>query len=436
MRIGRRQLLAGAGALGLAAPAALGRAAAQPASPPPSPAPGPSPDEVRRQRLAEAAAANRQRLDFDGSRFSGPAWETLVARGREAQFFMLGEEHGIAENARLAAQLFTALAPSGYSKVAIEISAPMAAELDRALSRGGAEALNRMLTDPASRVAFFGMREEAEWLAAARRAAPRGRLLWGTDYEIGADRHLIALLRQKRKPVAAETALERLQAESASAWALFEETRDLLKIPSFSADPELARAVRRAWPRIDAGSEWVLETLEETFAINRLWTEGRAWESNERRAAFMRRNFLRHWQAEKDARRAPKVFLKYGASHIVRGRNHTETFDLGSLVPEIAALEGGSAFQLLVLPGAGTEIAQIDPTTFRYRAASGTGSYVANLEPILSGTLPQGMTLFDTRPLRPLLGFSRTPAHPDLMRAVHGFDAILVMTGSTASANL
>src|SRR5690606_36492727 len=68
------------------------------------------------ERLAEAARGARHRLHYDGARFSGPAWDLLVERGRAAQFVLLGEDHGIAENPRLAAALYAALAPAGYEK--------------------------------------------------------------------------------------------------------------------------------------------------------------------------------------------------------------------------------------------------------------------------------------------------------------------------------
>lgn len=72
------------------------------------------------------AAAHAVRLDFDGAAFSGPAFDRLVEEGRAAQFFLLGEEHGIAENPKLAAALFTALTADGYAQLAIEVSPPMA----------------------------------------------------------------------------------------------------------------------------------------------------------------------------------------------------------------------------------------------------------------------------------------------------------------------
>ena len=122
------------------------------------------------ERLAEAARGARHRLDYDGARFSGPAWDLLVERGRAAQFFLLGEDHGIAENPRLAAALYAALAPAGYEKLAVEISPPMAAELDAAVTADGVDGLRRLFADPGAQVAFFGMAEEAALLAAARAA--------------------------------------------------------------------------------------------------------------------------------------------------------------------------------------------------------------------------------------------------------------------------
>jgi len=62
------------------------------------------------ERITAAAAEHRSKLDFDGDVFSGPAWQRLVAEGAAAQFVLVGEEHGIAENPKLVAQLFTELA--------------------------------------------------------------------------------------------------------------------------------------------------------------------------------------------------------------------------------------------------------------------------------------------------------------------------------------
>ena len=117
-------------------------------------------------KLTEAAIAHRLRLDFDDGAFSGLAWDRLVAEGKSAQFFLMGEEHGIAENPKLAAQLFAELSNHGYSKVAIEISPTMARLLDEALMKDGLDGLRDLFAQPGGEPTFFGMAEEAEMLAA------------------------------------------------------------------------------------------------------------------------------------------------------------------------------------------------------------------------------------------------------------------------------
>ena len=398
----------------------------------PAPAPVPLAD-----RVSQAAAANRHRIAFDGKTFSGPGWDLLLSEGRASQFFLLGEEHGIAENARLAAALFRALAPAGYTKVVIEVSPPMARELDRA-ARDGVDGLRRMFANPGSEPAFFGMTEEAEFLAAARSVATSATpTFWGVDYEVGGDRLLISALERKKKPAAAEAALATLRSASAESWKQYASTKNPQFIYSFAGDPALVRSVRDAWPDRDAESSEILQVLEETFEINQLWGARKGYASNVRRSTFMRTNFISHWQAEKRAGRTPRVFAKLGASHLTRGRNITETYDLGSLLPEIAAVEGSKAFHLLVLPGAGSKAAVFNPMEWRYEPQPAKDSYGKGLEPILSAAYPDAFTLIDLRPLRPLLGTWREGTTTyDLMKTVHGFDAVLVLSGSTPSSNL
>lgn len=388
------------------------------------------------ERITEAAAASRQMLEFDGENFSGPAWETLVAEGKAAQLFLLGEEHGIAENPKLAGALFAALMPAGYSRFMIEVSPPMARALDSA-ARDGVEGLRRLYATPGSEPAFFGMSEEAAMLATVRAAVKDSApVLWGVDYEVGGDRLLIATLENKSKPKAAEEALAALKTASDASWAQYGETRNPQFIFSFSGDPALVRSVKDAWPAQDEETSSILDTLEETLGINRLWVEGQGFASNERRSAFLRRNFISEWNALPAAGRMPRVFAKLGASHLVRGRNYSEVYDLGTLMPEAAALAGGYAFHLLVLPGVGASTAVFNPSAWSYDPAPPKDGYMEGLEPLLGAADPDVFTLIDLRALRPLLGRWREGTHPELMRVVHGFDALLVLSGSTPSTNL
>lgn len=155
MRLRRRAILA-FGAVAAMAPAALAQ----------TPAPAPLPDPAI--AIAAKATEARLKLDFDGQRFSGPAYDLLLNEAKQAQFFLIGEEHGIAENPKLAGQLFET---AGYRRLGIEVSHPIAQELDAA-ARGGVAGLQRMFQVPGSTPAFFGMKEEAEMLARVRAAVP------------------------------------------------------------------------------------------------------------------------------------------------------------------------------------------------------------------------------------------------------------------------
>lgn len=405
-----------------------------PASAQPAPPTTPPPTPTRTQRLASAMAANRMPIEINGTRFSGAGYDWLLKRGSEAQAFLLGEEHGIAENPKLAAQLFTALVPTGYRHVVVEISPPMSDVIERAGRIGGAAGLRQALANRDTAIPFFGLKEEADWLTAAMAAVPRStRAIWGIDYEVMADRHLIRELKAKAKPAAAAAALARLEAASAASWAKYDQTHNPQFIFSFAGDPKLVQDVRAAWPKADPRSRLIMDTLEQTFAINALFVAGRGYDSNLLRSKFMRANLLRWWRTKGPRER---VFMKMGASHLTRGPSFlTDVFDVGSMVPELVAESGGESFSVMVLPGPGTQTANFDPTSFRY-VPGNRDQYGEGMDLFDKAVIPGTFTLFDTAPLRPIASSASRQVPMPLWRAIHGFDAVLVMTGSHPSTNL
>lgn len=431
MTMHRRDILTAAGvALMGAASAATARAQSAPAATPP-------PASIE-DRLVARARENRHALAFDGHRFSGPGWDLLVEEGRKAKFFMLGEEHGLAENAHLAANLVETLAPMGYNRMAVEISPPMAQEIGAAIDRGGLDGLKRYYAQTGAYVAFYTMAEEAMFLARARKALPRGEdTLWGLDYEVGADRRLVARLKTAPKPPAARGPMTALTSASIAAWSDYQASRDPSKLFSFAGDPQLVRDLMATWPNPDPQSAWILETLLGTLEANNLWLQQKEWESNQRRAQLMRANWNRYWSGLGPRAKSTRAFFKFGASHLVRGRNMSEVFDMGSLIHETAALEGKTSFNIFVLGGRGGMAAQFNPVAWRYETGPASDAADANLGFLTDQALPQGFTVLDLRPLRPILTHSRVArSDPRWSQIIHGFDALVVMPGSHASLNL
>src|SRR3954468_13146423 len=95
----------------------------------------------------------------------------------------------------------------------------------------------------------------------------------------------------------------------------------------------------------------ILRTLEESLAINAVARTGTAWDSSDRRAQWMRNTLAARLREERGHGAPPKVMMKFGYNHMIRGANYVNIFDVGSLADEIAALDAGHAFHILVLPG-------------------------------------------------------------------------------------
>ncbi len=432
MTMHRRDILSAAGAALLAGAASTAARAQSAAAAAPAPAPS------IEDRLVTRARETRHALAFDGRQFSGPGWDLLVEEGRKAKFFMLGEEHGLAENAHLAAQLVETLAPLGYNRMAVEISPPMAQEVGAALDRGGLDGLKRFYAQTGAYVAFYTMAEEALFLARARKALPKGEdALWGLDYEVGGDRRLISRLKTAPKPPAARGPMTALISASIAAWSDYQASHDPSKLFSFAGDPRLVRDLMAAWPDPDPQSGWILDVLLGTLETNNLWLAGKEIESNQRRAELMRANWTRYWKALGPKAKSTRAFFKFGASHLVRGRNMSEVFDMGSLIHETAALEGKSSFNIFVVGGQGGMSAQFNPVAWRYEAGPVSDAADSNLGFLTDQALPQGFTVIDLRPLRPILTHARVArSDPRWSQVIHGFDALVVMPGSHASLNL
>jgi len=130
-----------------------------------------------------------------------------------------------------------------------------------------------------------------------------------------------------------------------------------------------------------------------------------------------------------------RLLMKMGASHLVRGVNMSDVFDLGSLVPELLAAKGRTSFHMLVLPGPQSQTANLDPTSFRYVPGK-RDQYGKGMELFDGAVIPGTFTIFDTAPLRPVASSYGGEIPLPIWRVIHGFDAVLVMTGSTPSSNL
>jgi hypothetical protein len=435
MKINRRDLLLASGLSLLVGTRAFGQDAATPPSPPAQPQTPRSPQA----RLLEALQRNRLPLTMSNDGPAGRGWDWLVQQARDARFTLVGEEHGVAETAQFSAFLFNALRGSGYSRMAIELSPIIAEDIEAAARRNGLQGIMDFLTNPGT-FTFYNLREEALFLADVIKAAPRSeRVLWGLDREIFSDRYLISRLEAK-VPTRARAAFIRLKEASTNAWARYAQTRNPDDMFILAEDPALVSEVRAAWPKPDEESVAIMRTLEESLAIETAERNGGAWPYSQRRAQWMRSNMAGLLRADQGHKVAPKVMMKFGFNHVIRGANYVNVFDLGTMADEVAALTGEQAFHLLVLPSPGSR--QAVPGQGRSFVSVSTDDFDdfkagdGRLTRVLSNASATGHEVIDLRALRPLAMRGLEGWNADVVRTIYGYDAAVIWKGAHASSSL
>ena len=429
MKINRRDLLLSGGLSLLAGTRALGHGA------PPLRAQSQAPGNPA-ARLLEALHGNRLPLTMsDGP--AGRGWDWLVQEARDARFTLIGEEHGVAETAQFAAALFNALRGSGYSRVAIELSPIIAQDIEAAARRDGLPGILKFFAAPDTWSPFY-LREEAQFVAAVINAAPRSeRVLWGLDREIFSDRYLISKL-EARVPRRARESFTRLKEASTNAWAKHQLNPSPDNLFIFSQDPSIVSAVRAAWSNPDRESDTILRTLEESLAISTAARTDTSYAYTQRRAQWNRNNLAERLREERGRGTPPKVMLKFGYNHMIRGANYFNVFDIGAMTDEVAALDGGHAFHIIVLPGPGSHQAVLGPGRSFVSVSSDefdefrTGDQ--RLTRVLANTNATGHEVIDLRALRVLAMRGLEGWNPDVVRTIHGYDAAVIWKGARASS--
>lgn len=298
---------------------------------------------------AQPAAATTEILtiDFGNGRLHGPGGDRLRAELSDAHFIALGEDHGFAGAPQLAAAIATevaAMPEAGPLFHAVEVGPHTTRWAASLLANGGVAALDQGLAARPYTMPFLANAEDAA-LAAPFAAANR---LWGIDQEfIGSP----ALLFDTLIPRTADAALrDRLATLRDNDHAALVGGRFAdVALSTMTADSFAGLAAAFA---SDDEASATITALAHSAQIYRLNTDGRYLENNDVRARLMQRYFLEAWRSASPGK--PRVLFKMGAYHMGRGTTPTAIYDIGSLLPGLAAAQGGRSLHIAYVPLAGT----------------------------------------------------------------------------------
>lgn len=348
--------------------------------------------------LVDELSKTKKTLKIENDRLHGDGAQFLYNEARAAQFFLIGEDHGIADMPVFAAALIYDLQHFGYNNFATE-TGPLTAKY-----------LEKMASQPQSQKAFadfnkqypFGIpfynwQEEA--LMAERivsGAFNKHKTLWGLDQEFIASspfhlKRLVDLAPNKKAKALANEYYLKANGEFSRMIAE--------RNPSLAF---LASAKKEDFDRLDAAfktavfeARTILTELRMSWEIYQKNFTRQNYESNLQRSRLMKRHFMNYYNEALRIRRSPpKILFKFGANHMRRGRNGTNVYDIGNFVAELAALNGSDSFHLFVLPISGTQNAYVP---FLDNVADKKKKYEAG----------ENFPMFDARPFADIAGDSR-----------------------------
>lgn len=378
---------------------------------------------------------NRLAITLDKGTLSGPGAASLLQASRQAQYVLLGEDHGIAEIAQFSSAYFNALAPAGFTTLVTENGAAVTSDIEKMLKRGKPlAAIARFNTTYPDALPFYALRQEAEMLASFAQAAGPRFQQWGVDQEfIGAANYLIARMLAEPVNPAARAKLEILRQQEAVAYQKAVASGNPLEYLMLSATDEDLTSLRPllAGPK-ERTALGLLDALLESRAIYQKSASkvpGDRVLSNSMRLALFKRTLARRLGAQEQ-----KLLVNVGANHAYKGVNPLNNRDIGNFLAERAEGQGHTSLHLIVLAAKGTQSRFAGAGKPSQAAPIELDSTAARLLASASAT-DGNWSLFELRSLRP---DARKLAVGDigLFNLINGFDFALIIPEGSASAQL
>ena len=339
-------------------------------------------------------------IAFSADGLSGPGGDRLRAELTNAQFIALGEDHGFAGSPELGMALaHDAAALSGATPLyhVVEVGPITTHWAAHKLRDGGLDALGQWIAGIPYAMPFLSNVDDA---TLALPFAEEGRL-WGIDQEfVGAPSVLLDLLAERTRSRATLDLLAAWRDKDKAALGAGQFDTILLQTATHADFADLRRRFTG-----DVEALAIVEALEKSAYIYQLNDSGRYLENNEVRAALMRDDFLRAYRGE--APNKPTVLFKMGAFHMGRGTTPTAIYDIGSLLPGLAAANGKTSLHIAYVPMAGT-VRTVKPTATSFTALAPYEDEaigpILDAAGIAQGSLPAtGHVLIPLAPLRPKL---------------------------------
>ncbi len=355
-----------------------------------------------------------------GGELRGPGFEWLLKRVAQAQFVCLGEQHNSRQIPRVTAALFKNLHDKcGFTHLALEQD-PVMCEMVSGSGVAGSRDAVVALANRYPNAFTFTSDQELELLAAAGAlAGAKGDAIWGLDQVFGTLHVLDELCPLAPNPKARERLARLIVTVRPYEMTRFRNGRhfiaDIAKPDDFR---HLADFLR---PKPDSRADFLIRQLllsNEIYADHLGARRGEltGFQSSYKREENMKSLFVRQYRRSQAAGEAlPKVLLKFGHAHAIRGAGWSTVLTLGNFVSEFAKSNGMESFHLAIYHNNKQGL---------YGVLSNSSAY----KPLAEAVADEGWAIVDLETLRPRVFAGQVQGvNAQLSKMIFGFDAVLLI---------
>jgi hypothetical protein len=387
---------------------------------------------------------NRYQLGIDGEHLTGTGLPVLQSALADAQFVLIGEDHGISQIPQFAGAVCDILGPQGFHTMAVETGPLAATELQEWITHDSGRAslidFEKKFSDS---IAFYNFQEEYALLSRCARSAQDGKFqLWGLDQEfMGASGIILTTILGTHPGKEAADEVQRLLQKNDEAHAAAAKSGNPGELFMMAASGEELNKLRDSLQAEGNGTSLgLIDALIKSRDIYQKNMNGSGFESNRERALLMKSNFIGDYKKTTQAENMPpKVLIKTGAFHMYKGINPLRNNDLGNFVAELADGQGTKSLHIVILGEKGSQLRfagighPYQPGDFNL--AEDKDSEFIFLKPMFDNLESSGWTMFDLRALRKGFG-SLGPVDKELERMIFGYDLLVLIPNATPSAQI
>jgi hypothetical protein len=381
--------------------------------------------------LVKAIQGNLYHFNVENGVFTGKGASIVKEIIPGSQFLLVGEQHGIAEPAIFTEALFREAIKYQFSYLAIETDPFVAKELENTILDSQESVLGFIKTYPGG-VPFYNTQEDLKLLrTAVNLSASNESVLWGVDQVfIGAPRLLFNRLMEIAQDAKAGQLAKEYYEKAQSAFLKFIETGDPGNLIMVQLNENDFHNLYSAFGT-DSSQESVkmINGLKESQEIYSLWMQGKHYDNNYTRIRLIKRQFLNYYRQALQNQNLPRVVLRFGSTHAMRGLSIYDQFDLGNLVFELAEMNEMEAISFKITGIKGSSQGFMGPP----ESFDNTDSInPAILESLADNAPDEGWVLLDLRPLRKL----PTRVIQPVRELIHSYDFWILVPEAKPVTNL